>query len=93
LPVCVTDDIDAAYSLATKLFAVYKDIPSYRAILDREGKATVADVALIGNEDRVGEQLADLANAGVTDFAAAVYGAAEDRDRTMALLGRARRDG
>lgn len=93
LPICVTDDVDAAHRLATKLFAVYKDIPSYRTILDREGKATVADVALIGNEERLGEQLADLADAGVTDFAAAVYGAPEERDRTMALLSRVRRPG
>ena len=91
LPICVTDDVDAAYRLATELFAVYKDIPSYRTILDREGKATVADVALIGNEEHVGEQLAELADAGVTDFAAAVYGAPEERDRTIALLSTARR--
>ena len=93
LPICVTDDVDAAHRLATELFAVYKDIPSYRTILDREGKATVADVALIGDEERVGEQLADLADAGVTDFAAAVYGAPEERDRTMALLSSARPPG
>lgn len=64
---------------------------SYRTILDPEGKATVADVALIGSEERVGEQLAELADAGVTDFAAAVYGAPDDRDRTIALLSTARR--
>jgi hypothetical protein len=49
---------------------------------DREGKATVADVALIGDEGRVGEQLAELGDAGVTDLAAAVYGTPEERDRT-----------
>ena len=48
-------------------------------------------MALIGNEERVGEQLAELADAGVTDFAAAVYGAPDDRDRTIALLSTARR--
>ena len=91
LPICVTDDVDTAYRLAAELFAVYKDLPSYRTILDREGKATVADVALIGNEELVGEQLAELAEAGVTDFAAAVYGAPEERDRTISLLSTARR--
>jgi F420-dependent oxidoreductase-like protein len=90
LPICVTDDVAAAHRLATELFAVYKDVPSYRIILDREGKETVADVALIGDEDRVGEQLAELADAGVTDFAGAVYGAPEERDRTLALLTKCR---
>ena len=65
----------------------------HRTILDREGKATVADVALIGNEELVGEQLADLADAGVADFAAAVYGAPEERDRTISLLSTTRRPG
>jgi F420-dependent oxidoreductase-like protein len=91
LPICVTDDVASAHGRAAELFAVYKDIPSYRAVLDREGKATVADVALIGDEGQVEEELADLADAGVTDFAAAVYGSPEEQDRTLALLGRARR--
>jgi hypothetical protein len=91
LPICVTDDAAGAHRLALELFAVYNDVPSYRTILDWEGKATVADVALIGDEERVGQQLADLAEAGVTDFAAAVYGSPEERQRTLAMLSGARR--
>jgi alkanesulfonate monooxygenase SsuD/methylene tetrahydromethanopterin reductase-like flavin-dependent oxidoreductase (luciferase family) len=86
------DSLNAAYMNAGRLFALYNDIPSYRTILDREGKDTVADVALIGNEDQVGEQLADLADAGVTDFAAVTFGAAEEFDRTVALLSATRLD-
>jgi alkanesulfonate monooxygenase SsuD/methylene tetrahydromethanopterin reductase-like flavin-dependent oxidoreductase (luciferase family) len=93
LPICVTDDVEGAHRLAGKLFALYNDIPSYRTILDREGKATVADAALIGDEDRVGEQLGDLAAAGVTDFAAVTFGSPEEFDRTLALLSTARRHG
>jgi 5,10-methylenetetrahydromethanopterin reductase len=92
LPICVTDGVDAAYANAGQLFALYNDIPSYRTILDREGKATVADVALIGNEDQVREQLAELADAGVTDFAAVTFGTNDEFHRTMALLTAARRD-
>ena len=76
-----------------EVVSIYNDLPSYRTILDREGKATVVDVALIGNEEQVGEQLAELADAGVTDLAAAVYGAPKERDRTIALLRSARRSG
>jgi len=36
------------------------------------------------------KQLADLAAADVTDFAAAVHGAPEERDRTIPLLSTAR---
>ena len=93
LPICVTDDAAAAHRLATQLFALYNDIPSYRTILDREGKATVADAALIGDEQRVGDQLAELADAGVTDFAAVTFGSPEELDRTLALLTATRRHG
>ena len=37
LPVCVTDDVAAARERAAKVFAVYGQLPSYRAMLDREG--------------------------------------------------------
>jgi hypothetical protein len=83
----VTDDPAAARQLAGDLFRVYDDIPAYRIILDREGLATVADAGLIGNEESCRAALAELADAGVTDFAAAVFGpSAEERERTLALL-------
>lgn len=91
LPVCVTDEPAGARALAGKLFKVYSDVPSYRTILDRDGKATVAEAGLIGGEDEVLEGLAALADAGTTDFGAAVFAAnPEDRARTMALLAAAR---
>ena len=37
LPVCVTTDIAAAREKAAVLFAIYGGLPSYRAMLDREG--------------------------------------------------------
>jgi 5,10-methylenetetrahydromethanopterin reductase len=86
LPICVTDDPEAAHRLAARLFALYNELPSYRTILDREGKATVADAALIGDEQRVREQLDELAEAGVTDFAAVTYGSPEEFDRTISVL-------
>ena len=39
LPVAVTDDPDAVRARAAKTFAVYGMLPSYRAMLDREGAA------------------------------------------------------
>src|SRR5580692_9863771 len=37
LPVCVTDDADAARSAAATEFVIYGQLPSYRAMLDKEG--------------------------------------------------------
>ena len=36
-PVCVTDDVDAARTRAAQVFAVYDMLPSYKAMMDREG--------------------------------------------------------
>ena len=86
LPVCVTSDPDAARNRAARLFAMYGQLPSYRAMLDREGAAGPADVALVGDEAAVEAQLADLADAGVTDFVAGEFGRGEDAVRTRRLL-------
>ena len=58
LPICVTSDPDAARAAAAKVFAIYGQLPSYRAMLDREGAAGPADVALVGDEAAVEAQLA-----------------------------------
>ena len=53
LPVCVTDDVDAARERIAKVFVVYGSLPSYRAMLDREGAEGPADVAIVGDEATV----------------------------------------
>src|SRR6185437_3444672 len=35
LPVCVTDDVAASRAAADKIFAIYGQLPSYRAMLDK----------------------------------------------------------
>ena len=74
LPVCVTDDPAAARSRADKIFAMYGQLPSYRAMLDREGAAGPADVAVVGNEEEVTAQIRRFAEGGATEFSGAVYG-------------------
>ncbi|HEY3722920.1 MAG TPA: LLM class F420-dependent oxidoreductase [Acidimicrobiia bacterium] len=87
MPVCVTDDVAAARERAAQVFQVYGVLPSYRAMLDREGAAGPADVAIVGSEQEVAAGIARLADAGVTDFAAVEFGAGGDeRRRTRELL-------
>jgi 5,10-methylenetetrahydromethanopterin reductase len=86
LPVCVTDDPDGARERATQVFAIYGDLPSYRAMLDREGAAGPAEVAVVGDEDTVAAQVGALAEAGVTDFVAVEYAGGADGARTRAFL-------
>src|SRR5260370_27231767 len=70
LPVCVTDDPDGARARAAKVFEIYGQLPSYRAMLDREGADGPAHVAIVGNEDQGARQIKALADCGVTDFVA-----------------------
>ena len=68
LPVSVTDDIDGARARAAEQFAMYGHLPSYRAMLDREGYSGPEDVALIGDEETVWQYLDELRDAGVDEF-------------------------
>ena len=86
LPISVTNDVDAAKTKAAEDFQVYGFLPSYRAMLDREGAESPADVAILGDESAVEKQVRALADAGVTEFVAAGFGSRDDRARTTALL-------
>jgi F420-dependent oxidoreductase-like protein len=86
LPVCVTADVDAARERAARDFQVYGFLPSYRAMLDREGAEGPADVAIVGDEATVEKQVRALADAGVTEYVASIFGNREERTRTRALL-------
>jgi 5,10-methylenetetrahydromethanopterin reductase len=85
-PVCVTDETDAARAQVAKDFATYGTLPSYKAMLDREGAADPGGAAIIGDEGSVSEQIQHLEDIGVTDFAAAPTGSSDDIKRTMTLL-------
>jgi len=82
----VTADKNAAREQAAKTFAIYGQLPSYRAMLDREGVEGPADLAVVGDEDEVAGEVRRYADAGVTDFNAVVYGDSDTRERTMKVL-------
>jgi F420-dependent oxidoreductase-like protein len=86
LPVCVTDDPEGARERATRVFAIYGQLPSYRAMLDREGVDGPADVAVVGDERSVAKQIAAFGEVGATEFVAARYGDLAERDRTFRLI-------
>ena len=90
LPICVTDDRDAAFEEAASRFQRYGTLVNYRRILNVESVDGPADVAVIGNEKEVEEQLTRFADAGVTDFLASVYPVGDDSEgisrRTRELL-------
>ena len=88
-PIAVTANREAALKAASQSFAMYGQLPSYRAIMDVEGVADASGIAIAGDEAEVTRQLRALRDAGVTDLNASPYGVPEDREapaRTRALL-------
>jgi 5,10-methylenetetrahydromethanopterin reductase len=68
-------------------------LPSYRAMLDREGATGPSDVALVGSAGQVSDSIASLASAGVTDFVAVEFSGDRSvreatRETLVSLLGR-----
>jgi len=96
LPISVSDDAAASRETAGKVFRQYGALPSYRAMLDREGAAGPADVAIVGTEAEVTATLDRMEEAGVTELLGAPFQTRKDDDslaRTWDLLvARAKRD-
>jgi F420-dependent oxidoreductase-like protein len=86
-PVCVTDDPEAARARARQQFAVYAQLPSYRAMMDREGVDDAGGLAIVGSPSEVHDAIAALADIGVTDFNASIFAQGPDEaDRTRDVL-------
>ncbi len=86
LPVCVTSDMDAARAAAAEQYIMYGGLPSYRAMLDREGVEGPADVAIVGTQSEVRAQVRRLADIGTTELIAAPFGSAEEIQATVGVL-------
>lgn len=86
LPVAVTADPATTKATIDEAFALYPTLPSYRAMLDREGATAPSDIALVGDEEAVRAGLRRLADAGATDLVAAPTGSREERECTVELL-------
>lgn len=71
-PIVLTRNVEAARQILGGALAVYGQLPSYRAMLDREGLKRPEDFALIGDEATLRASLERLRSLGVTDFNAAI---------------------
>ena len=87
LPIALTNDAAAARERIAKSLEMYGMLPSYRAMLDREGAAGPADVSLVGDEGELRSQVDRLRDVGVTDFDAAIVSTGEGvAERTFEFL-------
>ncbi len=86
-PVAIADDVEKARERVASILQMYGTLPSYRAMLDREGVQGPADIALVGNEAQVGAAIDQLSETGATDLIAAIVPVEGDTaERTLEFL-------
>lgn len=86
-PIAVTHEPDRGREAAGRLFHRHGHAPAYRAMLDREGVAGPADVAIVGDATTVEAELRRLADTGVTEVMAVPFPTDEaDTERTLDFL-------
>jgi len=86
LPIGVSSDVAASRAFVNDKLSIYGTLPSYRAMLDREGAGGPGDVGIFGSSEAVVEELHGLRDAGVTEFSAVPFGDSAQRDELYALL-------
>ena len=86
-PVVLTNKPAEARDKIAQNLAIYGQLPSYRAMLDREGAKGPADIALAGDENYLRSALVRLREIGVTDFTAAIIETEDGAyERTLEFL-------
>ncbi|WP_410573285.1 TIGR03564 family F420-dependent LLM class oxidoreductase [Amycolatopsis sp. cmx-4-61] len=81
VPAVVTDDVETVRQIAAVHLGYYGDIPSYRRILEIEGVAHAADLALVGDERVVAAGLRRYFDAGATEVVLIQSGMRSPRER------------
>lgn len=89
LPAVVTAAVEKARAAAVEQMAFYLNVPSYRAVLEREGVAHPADLAVIGDEETLAAEVKRYFEAGATEVVVTNTGLSggADRRRTWKFLG------
>ena len=88
MPIVLTTNIDDAKEKIAQNLTVYGQLPSYRAMLDREGATGPADIAIVGDENQLRGQIKRFQDMGVTDFNAAIMDTEDGAyARTLEFLG------
>ena len=86
-PIALTTNPDEARAQIAKGLVIYGQLPSYRAMLDREGVEGPADIAILGDENLLRGEIKRLEDAGVTDFNAAIMNVEDGAyERTLEFL-------
>jgi F420-dependent oxidoreductase-like protein len=82
----VTADPDAVRTEIANSLGAAGALPSYRALLERQGRSGLHELVIAGDERTVERAIRSYADAGTTELAVSLHGAPEARARTLTLL-------
>ena len=87
LPLCVTQQPAKVREVIDANLGSYGQLPSYRAMFEREGVSSPSGVAVVGSRSEVEDHIGRIAAAGATDFAPTIFGLTpQERQESMELL-------
>lgn len=85
--IVLTNQVESAKEHVGKLLKMYAQMPSYRAMFDKEGGVDPIDLALLGDEKVLDAGLDRLRELGVSDFEACIVSMDEGaEERTIQYL-------
>jgi F420-dependent oxidoreductase-like protein len=82
---CLTGDPDGARHWVDTMFGAARNLPSYRAMFDRQGVDGPGDLTVAGDEATLEREIRRFADAGVTDLQVVPVGPVEEQARTVAF--------
>lgn len=83
----LTADPDGAREQpGTTTLAGAGQLPAYRAVLDRQGKASALETIVAGDERTIEQAVRAYADAGATELVASLHGHEHEQSRTRDLL-------
>jgi F420-dependent oxidoreductase-like protein len=87
LPLCLTGEPARAAELIDQTWAIYPTLPSYKAVLEREGATKVSDISVIGSAEQLVDGIGRLGEAGATELACIAGGSPDEMAATEELVG------
>jgi len=92
MSVTVTDDVADVRTRIEHRYSTIATLPSYSAMLELEGAGSPADIAIMGDEQAVRDQIRGLHEIGITDLVVTTNGTDHEVRRTLDLVSTVARD-
>jgi F420-dependent oxidoreductase-like protein len=84
--ISLTSDPDSTRQRVAAALGAAGQFPSYRSVLDRQGKSGVHETIIAGDEHAIEQAVSAYADAGATELVASLHGTPQETKRTLEFL-------